>query len=178
MNPQLFAGWVGIFITGLNLIPIGQLDGGHILYCLIGKPAHFVARGLFFLAAGVVAYSYFFGDNSFMSWWLMLLLIWMFGTRHPPTANDSVPLGPVRIVLGWLTLMFIFIGLTPTPIAEFKPKPRAQVERSVGQEGRDAACAGRAAFPIRRIDQWEPRLAWRVRPLPGSISSFHSKLRC
>jgi len=136
MHPILFAGWVGIFITGLNLIPIGQLDGGHILYCLIGRPAHFVARGLFFLAAGVVAYSYFFGDNSFMSWWLMLLLIWMFGTRHPPTANDRVPLGPVRIVLGWLTLMFVVIGLTPTPIAEFKPKPRPQIERNVDPPGR------------------------------------------
>lgn len=136
MNPQLFAGWVGIFITGLNLIPIGQLDGGHILYCLIGRPANLVARGLFFLAAGVVACSYFFGDNSFMSWWLMLLLIWMFGTRHPPTANDRIPLGPVRIVLGWLTLMFVFIGLTPTPIAEFKPKQRPQIERSVEQERR------------------------------------------
>jgi Zn-dependent protease len=130
LNPQLFAGWVGIFITGLNLIPIGQLDGGHILYCLIGRPANFVARGLFFLAASVVAGSYFFGDNSFMSWWLMLFLIWMFGTRHPPTANDSMALGPVRIALGWLTLMFVFIGLTPTPIAEFKSKSPAQVERS------------------------------------------------
>lgn len=134
LNPQLFAGWVGIFITGLNLIPIGQLDGGHILYCLIGWPAHFVARGLFLLAAGVVAYSYFFGDNSFISWWLMLLLIWMFGTRHPPTANDKMALGPVRIVLGWLTLMFVFIGLTPTPIAEFKPKPRPQNEHNIQQE--------------------------------------------
>jgi Zn-dependent protease len=134
MNPQLFAGWVGIFITGLNLIPIGQLDGGHILYCLIGRPAHFVARGLFFLAAGVVAYSYFFGDNSFMSWWLMLVLIWMFGTKHPPTANDRVPLGTPRIVLGWLTLMFVFIGLTPRPIAEFKSKQQAQVERNTDQE--------------------------------------------
>ena len=129
MNPQLFAGWVGIFITGLNLIPIGQLDGGHILYCLIGRPANLVARGLFFLAASVVAYSYFFGDKSFMSWWLMLILIWMFGTKHPPTANDKMTLGPVRIALGWLTLMFVFIGLTPRPIAEFKSKSPVQVER-------------------------------------------------
>ena len=128
LNPMLFAGWVGFFITGLNLVPIGQLDGGHILYCLIGRKAHYVAQGLFYSAACAVAYNFFFGDGSLVSWTVMLGLIWMFGTRHPPTANDRVPLGLVRIVLGWLTLMFIFIGLTPTPIAEFKPeKPEAPV---------------------------------------------------
>ncbi|MBI3861360.1 MAG: site-2 protease family protein [Planctomycetia bacterium] len=133
MHPMLFAGWVGIFITALNLIPIGQLDGGHILYCLIGRKAHFVARGLFLLGVCTVAYSYFFGDNSFISWTLMLFLIWMFGTRHPPTANDAEQLGITRIVLGWLTLMFVVIGLTPTPIAEFKPKTQPAVERSAGE---------------------------------------------
>ena len=51
LNPLVFAGWVGIFITALNLLPIGQLDGGHILYTLIGKPAHLVAFGLIFATA-------------------------------------------------------------------------------------------------------------------------------
>jgi Zn-dependent protease len=132
MHPILFAGWVGIFITGLNLIPIGQLDGGHILYCLIGRHAHYVARGVFWLAAGTVAFSVLFGDGSYYTWSLMLFLIWMLGTRHPPTANDRVRLGPVRIVLGWLTLMFVFIGLTPMPIAVFEPapKPRPAIRRN------------------------------------------------
>lgn len=138
LNPFLFAGWVGIFITALNLIPIGQLDGGHILYCLIGRRAHYVARALFLTAAAVVAYSMLFGDGEFVGWSLMLFLIWMFGTRHPPTANDRMELGPVRVVLGWLTLMFVFIGLTPTPIYfnEGKPQPKraAPVERHPEQE--------------------------------------------
>lgn len=137
-NPLLFAGWVGIFITALNLIPIGQLDGGHILYCLIGRRAHYVARGLFLVAATVVVYSIAFGDRDYMGWSLMLFLIWIFGTRHPPTANDRMPLGPLRVVLGWLTLMFIIIGLTPTPMYfhEGKPEPKrsAPIERQPEQE--------------------------------------------
>jgi membrane-associated protease RseP (regulator of RpoE activity) len=137
LNPMLFAGWVGIFITALNLIPIGQLDGGHILYCLVGRRAHYVARALFVFAASVVVVNVFFLDNqAYIVWWLMLFLIWIFGTRHPPTANDRVPLGRLRVVLGWLALMFIFIGFTPTPIYinESVPKPRPRVHRNVGQE--------------------------------------------
>jgi hypothetical protein len=66
----------------------------------------------------------------------MLLLIWMLGTRHPPTANDRVRLGPVRVVLGWLTLMFVFIGLTPIPMhePEVKRKPRPTIRRNPQQE--------------------------------------------
>jgi membrane-associated protease RseP (regulator of RpoE activity) len=117
LNPMLFAGWVGIFITALNLVPIGQLDGGHILYCLIGRRAHYVARGLFALAACIVVVNVFFLNNqAYIVWWLMLFLIWLFGTRHPPTANDRVRLGAMRIVLGWLALLFVLVGFTPTPI--------------------------------------------------------------
>jgi membrane-associated protease RseP (regulator of RpoE activity) len=110
MNPILFAGWVGVFITALNLIPIGQLDGGHILYTLIGKRAHKVAMLLIFLAVGYMIYT---GNPSYS---VMLILLMLMGPRHPPTADDSVPLGWFRILLGWLTLGFIVIGFTPTPI--------------------------------------------------------------
>jgi Zn-dependent protease len=133
LNPLLFAGWVGVFITALNLIPIGQLDGGHILYCLLRRKAHGVARGLFFIAAGVVAWSSFFGDGAYATWFLMLMLLWMMGTRHPPTSDDNVPLGTFRVLLGWLTLMFIVVGFTPRPIYETRaapvPRPRIQPDR-------------------------------------------------
>lgn len=106
----LDAGWVGIFITALNLIPIGQLDGGHILYTLIGKKAHKVASGLI---VGSAVYMFLTGNPTFM---LMLFLIVMMGPFHPPTANDRVDLGKFRIILGWVTLAFILVGFTPTPI--------------------------------------------------------------
>jgi len=116
-TPLLFAGWVGIFITALNLIPIGQLDGGHILYTLIGKRAHRVALLLLW---GGIAYMFFSGNYSYI---LIFVLLMFFGPRHPPTADDRVPLGITRTVLGWLTLCFIFVGFTPQPIMMLKPQP-------------------------------------------------------
>ena len=110
INSIGIAGWVGIFITALNMIPIGQLDGGHILYALIGKKAHRVAVALIGFALLYMIYTQNF------TYILMLMLIMMLGARHPPTANDNAKLGPVRVVLGWLTLGFVIIGFTPTPI--------------------------------------------------------------
>lgn len=110
LNPMLFAGWVGIFITALNLLPIGQLDGGHILYTMIGKKANLIAR--LFLTVGVI---YMIYNNEF-GYSLLILLLVFFGITHPPTADDSVPLGPMRIFIGCLTLAFFVIGFTVTPI--------------------------------------------------------------
>jgi len=109
LHPVGFAGWVGILITALNLFPIGQLDGGHILYALLRRRAHTVATVIFVLAAvGVFVLGY-------QSWTLMIFLLLMMGIKHPPTANDDMPLGGVRTVLGWVSLLFLFVGFTPTP---------------------------------------------------------------
>lgn len=115
LNPILFAGWVGIFITALNMVPIGQLDGGHILYCLVGKKAHSIARTLYFGFVAFVILQILQGHAEYSAWSLMLILVWFMGTRHPPTANDDVPLGLTRIVLGWLTLAFILVGFVSSP---------------------------------------------------------------
>lgn len=109
LHPIGYAGWVGIFITALNLIPIGQLDGGHVLYALLRQKAHLVSVSLLALAiVAVVVMGYW-------AWSLMLLLLLLFGPRHAPTANDDIELGLGRTVLGYVTLMFVFVGFTPTP---------------------------------------------------------------
>ncbi len=110
IGPMGFAGWVGLLITSLNLLPIGQLDGGHILYGLLRRRAHAVAT--FLLLAAIVAVV----ATGCYEWTLMLFLLVLMGPKHPPTANDNVPLGAWRTVLGWLTLAFIFVGFTPRPI--------------------------------------------------------------
>jgi len=112
-HPVAFAGWVGLLITSINLIPIGQLDGGHILYGMFRKKAHVAS-----LVVLVVAISL-----SIRFWlphyWLMLGLIAFMGTRHPPTLDDSVPLGKWRYVLGLATLAFVIFGFTPVPMDVF-----------------------------------------------------------
>lgn len=112
LHPLGFAGWVGLLITSLNLMPIGQLDGGHILYTMLRRNAHAVAVGVFMLAI-------FFSIRLHLYHWLpMLGLLAFMGIRHPPTADDSVPLGLGRHILGWLTLAFIALGFTPVPIGQ------------------------------------------------------------
>lgn len=109
LGPMAYAGWVGLLITSLNLIPIGQLDGGHVLYALLGKNANKIGSLLLLGAVvAVVLYGYW-------SWLLMIFLLAILGPEHPPTADDRAPLGPLRIILGWLVLAFIIIGFTPEP---------------------------------------------------------------
>ncbi len=110
------AGWVGIFITALNLFPIGQLDGGHILYCLLGPSARRITRTLYRVIVAIVLIGGLFFEPRYMSWLVMILLLRLGGVEHPPTANDTEPLGWLRVALGWLTLAFVVIGFTPIPI--------------------------------------------------------------
>jgi membrane-associated protease RseP (regulator of RpoE activity) len=129
LHPVGFAGWVGVFITGLNLLPIGQLDGGHILYALLLRRSHVVARWLLRGAVIAVVVAGSFINSSYFGWSLMLVLLVMMGSRHPPTADDFMPLGFGRKVVGWGTLLFVLIGFTPAPLTIVEPKPQPQQKR-------------------------------------------------
>lgn len=109
-HPLAVAAWTGLLITALNLFPIGQLDGGHVLYTLLGSRARLVSRAILFACVGAVIA----GGQRYWGWTLMLLLLMLMGS-HPPTADDTVPLGRWRIWLGWALLAFVVIGFTPSP---------------------------------------------------------------
>lgn len=98
INPLLMAGWAGFFVTGLNMLPVSQLDGGHVVYTLFGRSSHWIARS-FMLA--VIVYMVVSGNFQYS---IMVALLLFIGIDHPPTRDDGVPLGVVRTVLGWLSL--------------------------------------------------------------------------
>lgn len=121
LHPLAFAGWVGLFITALNLLPIGQLDGGHILYTLVGKRAHFISVAFLGSAAIVVLVDatreiFWQSGIGYWPWGLLVLLLFFLGVKHPPTADDGAALGPGRTLLGWALLLFVILGFTPRPL--------------------------------------------------------------
>jgi membrane-associated protease RseP (regulator of RpoE activity) len=107
LNPYFMAAWVGLLITGLNMMPISQLDGGHVIYALLLKKGHLVAR-LFLLAA----ITYVLVSGTLM-WILMILIVTLIGTDHPPTADDSISLGWFRTILGVASLSIPFLCFPP-----------------------------------------------------------------
>lgn len=109
-NPLVMAGWIGMFVTGLNMIPVGQLDGGHVAYALFGKRAHWLARAV------VLAAVIFIIATGQYGWTVMVGLVVFLGIRHPSTADDRAELGLTRTVLGWLSLSIPILCLTPFPI--------------------------------------------------------------
>lgn len=109
LHPVAFAGWLGLFVTSLNLLPIGQLDGGHVSYALFGRRAGAVSKAM---VVGLVALGLF---SSWKGWLLWAALVLFFRVQHPATVDDGVPLGPGRRTVGWLTLVLFALCFTPAP---------------------------------------------------------------
>ena len=106
LNPYLMAGWVGLLITGLNMLPVSQLDGGHVVYTLFRRNARWIARGFVVLAIG-----YTIATGA--PWWLMIILVMFIGVDHPPTRDDSVPLGWFRTTIGLASLAIPILCFAP-----------------------------------------------------------------
>jgi membrane-associated protease RseP (regulator of RpoE activity) len=110
-NPFLVAGWVGMLITGLNMMPVSQLDGGHVIYSLFGRRwAHLIAK-----AFVVVAILYIVMSDTTM-WLLMLVLVIFIGPTHPPTADDSAELSWLQKIVGVASLAIPFLCFPPRGI--------------------------------------------------------------
>ena len=117
IHPIAYAGWVGLFVTSLNLLPVGQLDGGHVVYAIFGKRS----RRIFVLTVCVMAFITIFYNPG---WALLLVLISLFGFRHPAPLDDETPLDRKRKFLGTLVFAAFFLSFSPSPfpdlVKEFK----------------------------------------------------------
>ena len=108
LHPIARAAWVGIFATALNLLPIGQLDGGHILYSFIGERHRLLSK---IFVAALVPMGYFS-----ISWVFWAVLLFFFGLKHP-RIYDSAEMGSGRKKLGWLALVMFLLCFSLSPIS-------------------------------------------------------------
>ena len=81
LHPLAYAGWLGMFFTALNLLPMGQLDGGHVVYSLFNRKRSLLAARLFFIA--LIALGFYW-----VGWWVWAGLVLVLGLRHPPVLDE------------------------------------------------------------------------------------------
>jgi len=108
LHPLAFSGWIGLLVTSLNLMPVGQLDGGHVAYALFGPRQKYL--GWLFVAVIV-----FLGTVYSIGWLLWVVFIYFVGVKHPPVVYDWVPLDLKRKLIGWLTILVFVLTFTPVP---------------------------------------------------------------
>ncbi len=110
LNSVAFAGWIGLLVTALNLLPIGQLDGGHIAYALFGKKHVLIARFAFLplIPLGFLS----------VNWLVWAALIYfVVRLRHPPVVDEVTPLDARHRLAGWASLVIFIVCFTPVPFS-------------------------------------------------------------
>jgi membrane-associated protease RseP (regulator of RpoE activity) len=109
LHPVARAAWVGLLATALNLLPIGQLDGGHILYAFLGERTRYLSRAFIFI---LVLLGFFFA----YSWLVWAALLFFFGMRHPIIVDPN-PLGGVRTRLALAALAILILSFKAAPVS-------------------------------------------------------------
>jgi membrane-associated protease RseP (regulator of RpoE activity) len=108
IHPVFFAAWLGFYLTGINLLPVGQLDGGHVIYALFGRFAHYIAIIAF---VSLIAAGFLLSPNWFI--WAFFILVG--GLRHPPPLNDLADIGRPRKLIGLMTVILFILIIIPIP---------------------------------------------------------------
>ena len=120
--PYLCVGWFGLFVTSMNMVPVGQLDGGHIIYSMFGEKIHEVIASISMLALfglGILGFAETFFEMDFhVGWtgWLFwgFILYFFIKVKHPPVKHFE-KLDTKRIVLGYISVFILIVSFSPTP---------------------------------------------------------------
>ena len=109
LHPTGFAAWFGLLVTALNLLPFGQLDGGHITYALFGRLQR---RWSWILLLGLAGLG-----TLWVGWWVWLGVAVVMGVRHPWIPDETTPLDRRRAILGWVCVAVFLLCFTPVPVS-------------------------------------------------------------
>jgi len=113
IGPLGLAAWFGLLVTALNLIPIGQLDGGHVTYALLGRRADRLSRVVWWISVLLILAS--------PSWVVWAVLVRVLGRSHPPTWDDALPLGLPRVWVALLGFAIFAVCFVPSPFVNSWP---------------------------------------------------------
>jgi membrane-associated protease RseP (regulator of RpoE activity) len=111
LDPVAFGAWAALFITGLNLTPAGQLDGGHVAYALLGNNARWLSRLMVVAAIGLSLF--------WSGWWMFAVILVLLGQRHAEPLDDMTPLRGREKVLAVAVLLLFLLLFTAVPITVF-----------------------------------------------------------
>jgi membrane-associated protease RseP (regulator of RpoE activity) len=112
LHPVAFAGWIGLLVTSLNLLPIGQLDGGHIVYALFGEKHGLIAKI-------TIPILIVMGITLWPGWIVWAILMLIMGHKHPPVVYPHIQLDKNRKIIGWISLAIFILTFTPMPVQGF-----------------------------------------------------------
>lgn len=108
LHPVAFSGWIGLLVTSLNLLPAGQLDGGHVAYAVLGSKQRLVAKV-------VIVVLIVLGIFGWIGWLVWAAILVFMGIYHPPVVYDWIPLDRRRKNVGWISLAIFVLTFTPAP---------------------------------------------------------------
>jgi len=152
LHPIALAGWFGLFVTVLNLLPISQLDGGHVSYALFGRWHGAISRVFIVMVA-------LLGFRGWPGWFVWVVIPLIIGVDHPPTEDSFTPLDRRRQLAAWLTIGAFIVTFMAEPFAMSQPSPAFDGEKTEV-----------AWHPQAQVVQAQPRLfvpLHRPQPLRG-----------
>lgn len=109
LHPMAFAGWIGLLVTMLNLLPIGQLDGGHIAYAMLGKKQNIFGKLAF---SALIPLSFI--SLNWLFWGLLIFFL-MRSAKHPPIHDINIPLSKFNKRIGYICLIIFILCFIPAP---------------------------------------------------------------
>jgi membrane-associated protease RseP (regulator of RpoE activity) len=117
LNPIAFAGWIGFFITTLNLLPVGQLDGGHVAYALFGPRHRTISRLFLLFCALMVFVPLTIGRSYWAGWLLWVIILIALGLGHPTTFDADTPMDKPRRIAAYATIVLFILTFMPVPLS-------------------------------------------------------------